>query len=68
MRSSVEYARRFHEREREKSKGKRERAQCKICQRVYYTVSKQRASLHNGLVNGTMSRSSRAIIADDFAL
>lgn len=26
------------------------------------------SALHNGLINGTMSRSGRAIIADDFAL
>lgn len=26
------------------------------------------SALHNGLINGTMSRSGRAIIANDFAL
>lgn len=68
MSSSVEYARCIHEREggRER-KGRGRESKVNLSKSLLYGVQTESA-LHNGLINGTMSRSGRAIIADDFAL
>lgn len=53
---------------RGKKEGQREReSKVNLSKSLLYGVQTERA-LHNGLINGTMSRRGRAIIADDFAL
>lgn len=49
----------------EREKGRESKVN--LSKSLLYGVQTQRA-LHNGLINGTMSRSGGAIIADDFAL
>ena len=56
------------ERERErKGRGRGRESKVNLSKSPLYGVQTRRA-LHNGLINGTMSRSGGAIIADDFAL
>lgn len=65
MSGSVEYARCIHK--REKGRGRGSESKVKLSKSLLYGVQTERG-LHKGLINGTMSRSGRAIIADDFAL
>lgn len=66
MSGSVEYACCIHKREK-KGRGRGSESKVKLSKSLLYGVQTESA-LHNGLINGTMSRSGRAIIADDFAL
>lgn len=50
-----------------KGRGRGRESKVNLSKSLLYGVQTESA-LHNGLINGTMSRSSRAIIADDFAL
>ncbi len=54
---------------RRERKGRRRERESKVnlSKSLLYDVQTESA-LHNGLINGTMSRSGGAIIADDFAL
>lgn len=50
-----------------KGRGRGRESKVNLSKSLLYGVQTESA-LHNGLINGTMWRSSRAIIADDFAL
>lgn len=50
-----------------KERGRGSESKVKLSKSLLYGVQTENA-LHNGLINGTVSRSGRAIIADDFAL
>ncbi len=50
-----------------KGRGRGRESKVNLSKSPLYGVQTESA-LHNGLINGTMSRSGRAIIADDFAL
>lgn len=64
MSSGVEYTPPYSR----KKKGQREReSKVNLSKSPLYGVQTE-GGPHNGLINGTMSRSSRAIIADDLAL
>lgn len=61
----MEYARCIHK--REKKEGVEGESKVNLSKRLLYGVQTESA-LDNGLINGTMSRSGRAIIANDLSL
>lgn len=61
----MEYARCIHK--REKKEGVERESKVNLSKSLLYGVQTESA-LYNGLINGTMSRSGRAIIANDLSL